>query len=107
MIPTQVREPFHRPGWIYEEKVDGWRIVAYKDGERPDWVQQRLRGEARRRQTGAEETMLDRVMTWRFAVLVGVGLVDAAGFHDSSRAGGAPRRRSARAPVAASSRAVP
>jgi bifunctional non-homologous end joining protein LigD len=30
-IPTLVA-PFHRPGWIYEEKVDGWRIVAYKDG---------------------------------------------------------------------------
>jgi ATP-dependent DNA ligase len=30
MIPTQVREPFHRDGWIYEEKVDGWRILAYK-----------------------------------------------------------------------------
>jgi len=23
--------PAHRPGWLYEEKVDGWRIVAYKD----------------------------------------------------------------------------
>jgi len=23
--------PFHRDGWIYEEKVDGWRIIAYKD----------------------------------------------------------------------------
>ena len=32
MIPAQVPEPFHRDGWIYEEKVDGWRIVAYKDG---------------------------------------------------------------------------
>ena len=31
MAPTLVREPFHRSGWIYEEKVDGWRIVAYKD----------------------------------------------------------------------------
>jgi bifunctional non-homologous end joining protein LigD len=29
-----VREPFHRPGWVYEEKVDGWRMLAYKDGER-------------------------------------------------------------------------
>ena len=29
-----MREPFHRPGWVYEEKVDGWRIVAYKDGAR-------------------------------------------------------------------------
>jgi ATP-dependent DNA ligase len=34
MHPTLVREPFHRAGWIYEEKVDGWRIVAYKDGDR-------------------------------------------------------------------------
>jgi bifunctional non-homologous end joining protein LigD len=34
MHPTQVREPFHREGWVYEEKVDGWRILAYKDGSR-------------------------------------------------------------------------
>ena len=34
MAPTLVREPFARPGWVYEEKVDGWRIVAYKDGAR-------------------------------------------------------------------------
>jgi bifunctional non-homologous end joining protein LigD len=34
MAPTLVREPFHRDGWIYEEKVDGWRILAYKDGSR-------------------------------------------------------------------------
>jgi len=30
-IPTLV-EPFHRNGWVYEEKIDGWRIVAYKRG---------------------------------------------------------------------------
>ena len=34
MAPTLVREPFHRDGWVYEEKVDGWRIIAYKDGGR-------------------------------------------------------------------------
>jgi bifunctional non-homologous end joining protein LigD len=34
MAPTQVREPFHREGWVYEEKVDGWRMLAYKDGSR-------------------------------------------------------------------------
>jgi bifunctional non-homologous end joining protein LigD len=33
MAPALVREPFYRAGWIYEEKVDGWRIVAYKDRE--------------------------------------------------------------------------
>jgi len=34
MAPTLVRDPFHRDGWAYEEKVDGWRILAYKDRER-------------------------------------------------------------------------
>jgi bifunctional non-homologous end joining protein LigD len=34
MIPTQVREAFHRDGWVYEEKVDGWRMLAYKNGDR-------------------------------------------------------------------------
>jgi hypothetical protein len=42
MHPTLVREPFHRPGWVYEEKVDGRRIVAYKERGRsviaaPGW----------------------------------------------------------------------
>ena len=32
MHATQVAAPFHRPGWIYEEKVDGYRMVAYKRG---------------------------------------------------------------------------
>ena len=31
MATTQVPHPFHRPGWVYEEKVDGWRVLAYKD----------------------------------------------------------------------------
>src|SRR5437879_6107694 len=33
MHPTLVREPFHREGWVYDEKYDGWRIVAYKNGK--------------------------------------------------------------------------
>ncbi len=32
MLATLVATPFHRPGWIYEEKYDGYRIVAYKEG---------------------------------------------------------------------------
>jgi bifunctional non-homologous end joining protein LigD len=31
MAATQLPHPFHRSGWIYEEKVDGWRCLAYKD----------------------------------------------------------------------------
>jgi len=33
MIPTQARQPFHREDWLYEEKIDGWRMLAYKDGK--------------------------------------------------------------------------
>ena len=34
MLATLVREPFHRHGWIYEEKYDGVRLLAYKEGNR-------------------------------------------------------------------------
>jgi ATP dependent DNA ligase domain len=34
MHPTLVREPFHRDGWVFEEKYDGWRMIAVKDSER-------------------------------------------------------------------------
>jgi ATP-dependent DNA ligase len=34
VAPTLAREPFHRAGWVYEEKVDGWRMLEYKDGDR-------------------------------------------------------------------------
>jgi bifunctional non-homologous end joining protein LigD len=35
MQPTLVRGPFSGGGgWVYEEKVDGWRIVAHKEGQR-------------------------------------------------------------------------
>jgi hypothetical protein len=41
MIPTQVPEPFHRDGWVYEEKVDGWRIWAYKTAPAFVWSAER------------------------------------------------------------------
>jgi bifunctional non-homologous end joining protein LigD len=34
MLATLVREPFHKSGWVYEEKYDGYRILAYKEGPR-------------------------------------------------------------------------
>jgi len=34
MLATLVHEPFDRPGWVYEEKYDGFRILAYKEGAR-------------------------------------------------------------------------
>jgi len=34
MHPTPIARPFHHDGWVYEEKVDGYRVLAYKDGTR-------------------------------------------------------------------------
>jgi bifunctional non-homologous end joining protein LigD len=34
MLATLVDAPFHRPGWVWEEKYDGIRLVAVKDGRR-------------------------------------------------------------------------
>jgi len=33
MLASLVRAPFRRDGWVFEEKVDGWRKLAYKDGQ--------------------------------------------------------------------------
>ena len=32
MLATLVEEPFSRPGWVNEEKYDGYRALAYVDG---------------------------------------------------------------------------
>jgi bifunctional non-homologous end joining protein LigD len=34
MLATLVDSPFNRPGWIYEEKYDGVRMLAYKEGSK-------------------------------------------------------------------------
>jgi hypothetical protein len=31
MHPTLVTRPFHRTGWVYEEKVEGYRMLAFKE----------------------------------------------------------------------------
>ena len=31
MAATQLSRPFQRPGWVYEEKVEGWQALPYKD----------------------------------------------------------------------------
>jgi bifunctional non-homologous end joining protein LigD len=31
MLLSEVKRPFHKPGWVYEEKYDGYRAVIYKD----------------------------------------------------------------------------
>jgi bifunctional non-homologous end joining protein LigD len=34
MLATLVEEPFSRKGWVFEEKYDGVRILAYKEGKK-------------------------------------------------------------------------
>jgi hypothetical protein len=34
MHPTQIPKPFHTKGWVYEEKIDGWRMLAIKESGR-------------------------------------------------------------------------
>jgi bifunctional non-homologous end joining protein LigD len=33
MLATLVAKPFDKPGWIFEEKYDGDRLLAYKEGD--------------------------------------------------------------------------
>ena len=30
-MAPMLAEPFHRPGWVYEEKYDGWRMIGQDD----------------------------------------------------------------------------
>ena len=32
MLATSASKPFSKPGWIFEPKYDGYRIIACKDG---------------------------------------------------------------------------
>jgi bifunctional non-homologous end joining protein LigD len=34
MLATLVEEPFSKPDWVFEEKYDGIRILAYKEGKK-------------------------------------------------------------------------
>jgi bifunctional non-homologous end joining protein LigD len=43
MLATLVSKPFHRPGWVYEEKYDGVRALAYRRGQRVRLYSRNLR----------------------------------------------------------------
>jgi bifunctional non-homologous end joining protein LigD len=48
MHPTQVARPFHTKGWVYEEKIDGWRMLAIKDAGRVRLVSRNARDHTKR-----------------------------------------------------------
>jgi bifunctional non-homologous end joining protein LigD len=33
MLAAEVKRPFHKPGWVYEEKYDGYRALVFKEGK--------------------------------------------------------------------------
>jgi bifunctional non-homologous end joining protein LigD len=48
MHPTQVAHPFHTKGWIYEERIDGWRMLAIKETGRVRLVSRNARDHTKR-----------------------------------------------------------
>jgi len=48
MQPKLVTRPFHRAGWVYEEKYDGWRMLAYRRGTQVQLVSPAGRDHTRR-----------------------------------------------------------
>jgi ATP-dependent DNA ligase len=43
MLASLTDAPFHRPGWVYEEKYDGIRVLAEKDGAEVRLLSRNLR----------------------------------------------------------------
>lgn len=48
MHATQVARPFHTPAWVYEEKYDGWRMLADKEDGRVRLISRNGRDHTRR-----------------------------------------------------------
>jgi bifunctional non-homologous end joining protein LigD len=48
MHPTQIAQPFHTKGWVYEEKIDGWRMLAVKESGRVRLVSRNDRDHTKR-----------------------------------------------------------
>src|SRR5437763_6807763 len=43
MLAAEVKRPFHKEGWVYEEKYDGYRAVVYKRGRHVQIVSRNLK----------------------------------------------------------------
>src|SRR5712664_1852110 len=48
MHPTLLPRPFHHDGWVYEEKIDGYRMVVYKEEDGVRLVSRNGRDHTRR-----------------------------------------------------------
>ena len=73
MHATQVPRPFHTKGWVYEEKYDGWRMLAVKEAGRVRLISRNGRDRTKRFHAIAEAlaalkpktlTLDGRIRTW-------------------------------------------
>jgi bifunctional non-homologous end joining protein LigD len=48
MHATQIARPFHTKGWVYEEKIDGWRMLALKKEGRVRLISRNARDHTKR-----------------------------------------------------------
>jgi bifunctional non-homologous end joining protein LigD len=48
MHPTLIPRPVHNDGWVYEEKYDGWRMLAFKDAGRVRLISRASRDHTKR-----------------------------------------------------------
>jgi bifunctional non-homologous end joining protein LigD len=48
MLCAVARPPFHRDGWVYEEKYDGWRLLARKTNDQVGLLSRNGRDHTRR-----------------------------------------------------------
>lgn len=54
MLLSEIKHPLHKPGWVYEEKYDGYRAMAYKNGARVQLVSRNLKDLTRQFEEVAE-----------------------------------------------------
>ena len=72
MLATLIDKPFNKPGWLHEEKYDGYRLIVYKDG---DWVMLVSRNDKDRTNTFAEISEAIRKLPAGTLVLDGEAVV--------------------------------
>src|SRR5689334_4904579 len=65
MHPIQVARPFHAKGWVYEEKIDGWRMLALKEAGRVRLVSRNGRDHTNRFHAIAEALVALKAKTLR------------------------------------------
>lgn len=89
MLLSELKRPFHKPGWVYEEKYDGYRAVAYKNGSSVQIISRNLKDLTAQFEEAVEAVARLRAPTLILDGEIAVfneGLVSHLGFLRASRA---------------------